>query len=216
MKDVVEAAEDRYRETMTVLGFTRYTGWTWDKRVKITIHDSQDAYVKFSHNAWSAGEVNPATKEIMTFPSESGFFDSLLPHELGHIIFREGAGFHNNIPLWLDEGVAMYQEKSRRLGADEDVRALITEGSYIPLADLDRMVLRSGTDRGMVHAFYAEAASLVGFLINKYEVYRFVRLCRDLHEGQSFEEALKKAYMEFPHLAALERAWRRYLNGTPE
>ena len=216
VKDVIEAAEDHYRQTMTTLGFTRYTGWTWKNRVKIVIHDSQSAYVKASHYAWSAGQVSPDTKEIVTFPSESGFFDSLLPHELGHIIFREGVGFHDNIPLWLEEGVAMYQERARRLGADADVRDLIAQGYFIPLEDLDRITLRSGTSRATVQIFYTEAASLVGFLINKYEVYRFVRLCRELKEGQRFDVALNKAYMEFPNLSALERSWRRYLDETRE
>jgi hypothetical protein len=214
VKEVVQAAEEHYRQTMTTLGFTRYKGWTWDERVRIAIYDSKDAYTASSHYAWSGGQVDPKGKEIVTFPSESGFFDTLLPHELGHIIFREGVGFHNNIPLWLEEGVAMYQERARRLGADDDVRRLIAEDAYIPLKDLDQMVLRSATDRAAVDAFYTEAASLVGFLINKYEIYRFARLCGDLRDGQRFEWALKKAYMEFPDLAALERAWRRYLDGT--
>lgn len=216
VQDVIEAAEDHYRDTITTLGFTRYKGWTWDKRVRIVIYDSKDTYARSSHYGWSSGQVNPATKEIVTFPSESGFFDSLLPHELGHIIFREGVGFNDNIPLWLEEGVAMYQERSRRLGADAGVRSLIAEGTYIPLADLDRMGLSSTTDPATVHAFYTEAASLVGFLMNKYEVYRFARLCRDLRDGERFEWSLKKAYMEFPDLATLERAWRRYLNDTGE
>lgn len=216
VRDVIDAAEEHYRHTMTTLGFTRYRGWTWDKRVRIVIYDSQKAYQESSGYAWSSGQVNPATKEIMTFPSDSGFFDSLLPHELGHIIFREAVGFHNNVPLWLDEGVAMYQERARRLGADEKVRDLIAEDSYIPLTELDRMVLRSGTDQTTVRAFYAEAASLVSFLINTREIYRFSRLCRDLHDGRRFEEALKKSYMEFSDLDALEGAWRRYLNDTRE
>jgi hypothetical protein len=216
VQEVIRAAEEHYSDTITTLGFTRYQGWTWDKRVKIVIYDSQEAYVKSSHYGWSGGQVNPETKEIVTFPSESGFFDSLLPHELGHIIFHEGVGFYDNIPLWLDEGVAMYQERARRVGADDGVRSLIAEGAYIPLKDLDEMVLSSGTDRAKVRAFYTEAASLVGFLINKYEVYRFVRLCRDLHNGEMFAVALKKSYMEFSDLSVLERAWRRYLNETGE
>ncbi len=216
VQDVLQAAEDHYRDTMTTLGFTRYQGWTWDKRVRIVIYDSQEAYVKSSHYGWSGGQVDTAAKQITTFPSETGFFDSLLPHELGHIIFREGAGFYNNIPLWLEEGVAMYQERARRLGADDGVRSLIAQGSYIPLVELNQMALRSGTDRATVRAFYTEAASLVGFLINEYEVYRFARLCRELRDGQRFSWALKKAYMEFSDLVSLEKAWRRYLNETGE
>lgn len=216
VKDVIDAAEAQYRQTITTLGFTRYQGWTWDKRVRIVIYDSQEAYARASRSEWSAGQVNTAARLIMTFPSERGFFDSLLPHELGHIVFREGVGRYNNVPLWLEEGVAMYQERARRIGADEDVRSLIAQGAFIPLGTVGQMALHSGTDRSVVEAFYAQAASLVSFMINEYEVYRFARLCRELREGQTFEVALKKAYMEFSDIKALERAWRRYLDGTRE
>ena len=214
IQEVVDSAEAYYQDTMTTLGFTRYKGWTWSERVKIRVYDSRRAYTGSSHYAWSAGQVNPATREIATFPSQNGFFDSTLPHELGHIIFHEAVGFGDNIPLWLDEGVAMYQEKARRLGADDAVRAMIADGTFIPLAALDSTGLDAGTDQTVVQAFYTEAASLVGFMINKYETYRFERLCRELKLGTPFAWALKKAYMEFDDLEALEKAWNGYLNET--
>ncbi len=214
VKEVVNAAESHYRQTMTTLGFTRYKGWTWAGRVKIYIYHSHQDYVSSAHHEWSGGQVNPLTKEIVTFPSEKGFFDATLPHELGHIIFREAAGFNGNIPLWLDEGVAMYQERAKSIGADSRVRELIASGAYVPLAELDAMVLGAKTDRAVVDIFYQEAASLVGFLIKKYEIYRFERLCHELQKGRPFTVALNKAYMKFESLGALEKAWRRYLNET--
>ncbi len=214
VKEVVSAAEAHYRQTMSTLGFTRYKGWTWAERVKISIYNSRQDYVASAHNTWSGGQVNPATKEIVTFPSENGFFDSILPHELGHIIFREAAGFNENIPLWLDEGVAMYQERAKGIGADGSVKELIKAGSYIPLAELDSMALGAKTDRAVVDAFYNESASLVGFLIKKYEVYRFERLCHELQKGRWGMVALKKSYMQFEGLGDLEKAWRKYLNET--
>ncbi len=213
-QQVVDSAEEYYQDTMTTLGFTRYKGWAWDRRVKIRVYDSRRTYTGSSHYAWSAGQVDPSAREIATFPSQNGFFDATLPHELGHIIFHEAVGFGDNIPLWLDEGVAMYQEKARRLGADDDVRAMIANGTFIPLAELDRNGLGAGTDQALVQAFYTEAASLVGFMINKYETYRFERLCRELKVGTPFAWALKKAYMEFDDLEALEKAWKGYLNET--
>ena len=212
VREVIRTAEANYIETMTTLGFTRYKGWAWGSRVRITIYDSREAYVDSSHYGWSAGEVNPASREIVTFPSESGFFDAILPHELGHIIFHEAVGFRDIVPLWLDEGVAMYQEKARRLGADAAVRELIHTGRYMPLDVLSRMDLGAGTDRDTVDGFYNEAASLVGFLINKGEVYRFARLCDELRGGRRFAWALRKAYMQYTDPAELEKAWRRYLN----
>ncbi|MFH0753160.1 MAG: hypothetical protein V2A70_01175 [Candidatus Omnitrophota bacterium] len=214
VNEVLREAETHYRHTMTTLGFTRYKGWSWSSRVKISIYHSREDYVGSSHHAWSGGQVNLATREIVTFPSERGFFDTLLPHELGHIIFREAAGSHGNIPLWLDEGVAMFQERAQSIEADADVRELIARDAYIPLAELNSMALRSTTDRAVVGVFYREAASLVRFLIVKYEVYRFERLCRELKKGREFTAALKSSYMEFENLAALEKAWRRYLDET--
>ena len=40
-------------------------------------------------------------------------FENVLTHELTHIIFREYVGFGWNVPLWLDEGVAMFMEKKK-------------------------------------------------------------------------------------------------------
>ena len=212
--EVVDSAEAYYRKTMTMLGFTRYKGWSWDRRVRIVVYDSQKSYVGSSHYSWSAAQANPLAREITTFPAENGFFDSTLPHELGHIIFREAVGFHNNIPLWLDEGVATYQQLGHGVGADEAVRELMASAAFIPLEQLDRTALQAGSDQATVNAFYDEAESLFGFLINRYEVYRFERLCHDLEQGRPFPESLKRSYMQFTGIVSLEKAWKEYLNET--
>ncbi|HQP91972.1 MAG TPA: hypothetical protein PLU24_04785, partial [Candidatus Omnitrophota bacterium] len=103
---VIEYGEKYYDELTEKLGFTRYDYWTWDKRAKIYIYPDQESYIKATGQpAWSGGVAAYDQKTIWSFPREAGFFDSLLPHELGHIIFREVIGYRQ-VPLWLEEGVA--------------------------------------------------------------------------------------------------------------
>ncbi len=212
IQNVSARAEENYKKTTTSLGFTRYKGWIWGDRVKIYIYDDAQDYKKSSGLAWSAGSVMTKFKTIAAFPSAQGFFDSTLPHEIGHIIFRDFIGPDAFVPLWFEEGVAVFQEESGGWGADDVVRRAMAEGRFISLADLGSLSLNKDSDRELVRIFYAEAASLVGFLIHEGEMYRFARLCREIKDGTRFEGALKKAYMKYPTIDPLESAWKAYLS----
>ncbi len=210
-KSALDRAEDIYRKTAMTLGITRFKGWTWSKRVNIYIYNSAEDYRSLAGYGWSAGVVSPDKRTISTYPSAQGFFDSLLPHELGHVIFREYLGPKAAIPLWLNEGVAMLEEEGGRVGADEDVRKALDDGRFIPLKELGGVVLTDGTDPELVKLFYAEAASVTAFLINTGEIYRFQRLCFFLKDGTRFEWALKRAYMSYQTITDLDKAWRKSL-----
>jgi hypothetical protein len=99
-EDVAKEAEEEYDNIARNLGFTRYQGWTWDKRAKIYIFNDQEHYVASANPSWSHGTTSTVNRVIRTFPTAHGFFDTTLPHELGHIIFREFVGEATAIPLW--------------------------------------------------------------------------------------------------------------------
>jgi hypothetical protein len=188
---VEQSAEQYYVEITKNLGFTRYKGWTWDDRVTIYIYDDSEDYVTNGKQAgWSHGVASPRDRVIRTFPSAHGFFDSTLPHELGHIIFREFIGFKAEVPAWFEEGVAMYQEKAKRWGAHDTVRAAIKDGTFKSLNELSLTPLRYSADNQSVNLFYAESASVVNFLITEYGQQRCVR---------------------FKDTDALNAAWVKYL-----
>jgi hypothetical protein len=88
----------------------------------------------------------------------------------------------------------------------------MAKGRFISLADLTSLSLNKDSDRELVSIFYAEAASLVSFLINDGEIYRFARLCREIRDNTRFEWALKKAYMKYPTMGSLESAWKDHLS----
>lgn len=212
VETVEQTSEDYYREISENLGFTRYKGWNWDERAKIYIYDNADDYVKTGKQAgWSHGVASPRDKVIRTYPSAHGFFDSTLPHELGHIIFREFIGFKARIPSWFEEGVAMYQEKAKRWGAHDTVRKAIENGTFKPLDELSLMRLRYNTSRSSVDLFYAESASVVNYLIGELGQQRFVRLCRKLKDGGPFSWAIDSVYVRFKKVEDLNKAWVKYL-----
>lgn len=208
--DIIKEAESYYGEITRNLGFTRYNFWLWDNRAKFYIYDDAEDYLAQTNQpSWSAGAANYHDKVIRTYPQMAGFFDSLMPHELGHIIFREFIGNYTRIPLWLDEGVASYQEKSKRFAADSIVRKAISGKRFIPLDVLSKTDIRSSTDTALVELFYAESVSAVNFMITSFGKDRFGSFCRDLKDGKPFEEAL--ARFNCKDSASFSKKWQSYL-----
>lgn len=209
---VEEMAEYYYDRIARDLGFTRYKNWTWDDRARIYIYDDAQDYVTSGRQMeWSSGTASATKRTIRTFPAAHGFFDSTLPHELGHIIFREFVGFKARIPIWFEEGVAMYQEQARRWGAHETARAALQNGTFMPLNEMALLQLSDRTENDLVQLFYAESASIIHYMMSELGQERFVRLCRKLQEGNPFDWTLESVYVRFKDSNQLNDAWVKFL-----
>ena len=212
-RKVVRKAEDCYRKIARDIGFVRYKDfWLTNNRCKIYIYKTHQDYISITKQPrWSGGCVSYKEKVIRTYQWSEHFLDSLLPHELTHIVFREFVGFENkNIPLWLDEGVACYHEKYKRRESHLLVKKAIYRKNYIPLEKLSGLDIAKETDPVLVGLFYSEATSLVEFLIKRYTLNRFTKLCRLLRDGRKLDEALKSVY-HFKDLGGLEDKWLQYI-----
>ncbi|MBI4974925.1 MAG: hypothetical protein HZC19_03905, partial [Candidatus Omnitrophica bacterium] len=235
-QDVLDKAEVYYKRIATELGYPRYSEfWTWDKRVKIYIHPDHQSFIKATNQPeWSHGMADYRTKRIISFAWSKNFLESLLPHEMAHLIFRDFVGFKGEIPLWLDEGVAQWEEESKRHEMKKVVRQLYKEDTLLSLHDMMKLKLLEikdmkktyilstltkkgesaslilGTDN-LVNIYYLQSVSLVGFLIEKYGSDSFAIFCRQLRDGKSLEEALRFAYpTHIQDLSELEMKWREY------
>ena len=212
VKSVEEMAEYYYEEITRNMGFTRYKGWTWDGRARIYIYDNAEDFQQVGEYAmWAEGVASSRQRVIRSFPAAHGFFDSTLPHEMGHIIFREFVGFKAKIPIWFEEGVAMYQEKARRWGANEVVRQAIKDGKFMSLKDMTALELSGRMNTETIQLFYAESASIVNYIIDELGQQRFTNLCRKLQAGDPFEWVFTSVYVRFKDLDALNKAWVDYL-----
>ncbi len=213
----IEFAERYYGELTEKLGFVRYGYWTWDDRAKIYIYADQESYVEDTGQpAWSGGLAAYQEKTIRVFPRSAGFFDALLPHELGHIVFHEVIGSHV-VPAWLDEGVACYLEPARRFGSEKIVLAARQDATFIPLEKLHGMNPQGMADSKQVELFYAESVSLLSFIIETFGIDRFNAVCDKIKEGRSFEKAIKLCLFGVQDLEDLSRMWEDALKkeGSP-
>ncbi len=228
-------AEEYYRKIASDLGYPRYSEfWTWEKRAKIYIYPDHATFVRASGQPqWSQGMADYGKKTILGFSLSDEFLDSVLPHEMAHLIFRDFVGFKGEVPLWLDEGVAQWEEVKKRDAAKQVMKRLYEQDALLSIQDMtrldvrnitqqDRLIIRSTltktgekgvlflSSEGLVNTFYAQAASLVGFLITKYGSLDFAHFCRELRDGKKLEEALAAAYPA--HIRSLddfEKEWRR-------
>jgi hypothetical protein len=213
------SAEGYYKKIADELGYPRYTNfWQWENRVKVYLYPDQAAYVRETGQPeWSHGVANYTTKEIRTYESSEGFLDGLLPHEIAHLVFRDFVGFKGEVPLWLDEGVAQWQEPAKRALAHKVTRWLLANDKDLVLDDL--MALRSleAKTPEEIHFFYMQAVSVVDFLVKTYGAQSFTEFCRQLRDGKRFSQALTAVY-PVESVFELDQKWRKSagLDGTPE
>jgi len=217
-RKVAGEAEKQYVLIARALGYTRYGNfWLWDDRATIRIHPSHAAYVAATGApAWSAGKANYARREVETFVGSSAFLERILPHELTHLVFRDFVGFEGEVPLWLDEGVAQWQEaRATGLRVHQMARRTQRAGALLSVAQLTRIDVRRGAGAGHARLFYVQAASLVAFMIEKYGATGFSKLCSQLKSGKSLGDALRFTYPRtIRSIQALDNAWQQHLESV--
>jgi len=215
-QDVLNQAEKYYQKIASDIGYVRYDNfWQWDNRAKIYIYRTHEDFMKaMGKPPWVFGTVLYDEKKIISYRWNEGFTDALLPHEIAHLVFREFVGFKNEVPIWMDEGVAQWEEKKRREWAVGVVKELVKDRDYIPLARLTQMDLSTEHDSDLSRKLYSQAASLVGFLMTEYGGSKFTLFCRQLRDGKNINDALSFVYTgSIPNIDELEKKWVKYYGG---
>lgn len=209
---VIETSEEYYNSITTSLGFIRYEYWLWDERARIYIYDSLQDYLENSGQpSWSIASAIPKKKEIYTYWGSENFFNTTLPHELAHIILREFVGFDNPaVPFWLDEGVAFYMQKDKSNLSRYLVKETMAKNSLWDLKALTAINPVTIRDRELVEIFYAQAESVVEYLLRKFGREKFVYFCQLLRDHKDLEKSIRICY-GFENLTKLSQAWQEYI-----
>ncbi|MFH0917849.1 MAG: peptidase MA family metallohydrolase [Candidatus Omnitrophota bacterium] len=210
LNQLTQKAEESYDSIANELGFNRFNFWTWDNRARIYLFDNQDEYMKatLSYN-WSGGQVSIGPKLIQSYVGAPGFLQNVLPHELAHIVFIEMVGFNNPaVPLWLQEGVAAYQEQDI-FSVRAELSDKIKQNNYLDLNALNSFQIRSSNSE-RVRLFYAESYSLVKYLVAEFGKESFVDFCRALRDSRNLMVALSRVYA-FKNFNEFQEAWKAYI-----
>jgi len=174
------------------LGFNRFDFWLWEDRAKIYMYETKQAYIRATGRpGWSGAAVHIKKKYINTYFFQRDIFDTMLPHELTHIILREFIGQKANAPLWFDEGVASANEENAYLRHFLIAKGFIERDFYLKISEMNKMTpynMRTPT------LFYASAGSLIIFFMENYKKDKFSDFCKELRDGTAFHLALLNIY----------------------
>jgi hypothetical protein len=212
-----DLAERLYRRIMDDLGYAKRDDfWLWEKRCRIVICATRESFrQRTGAPEWAAGRASSRDREITTYAGSEAFLQTVLPHELTHLVFREFVGFVRPIPFWLDEGVAQMEEREglpdRRM-----LRAMWRDQRLVPLSRLVKVSSAEDLSPEEARQAYAQAAGLIRFLVDRHGAERFQRFCVQIRDGKSVDEALAFTYAPaIRNIEALERAYIQSLEGKP-
>jgi len=208
VNELISKAEEYYNGILEELGFRRFDFWSWDNRAKIYLYNNSADYLKDTNSlAWSGAQVSIKRRIIKTFVGQQNFFDSILPHEMTHMIFREFVGLKTDLPLWIDEGVACSQEKNNLAVRMNAAKVLVKNNTYLEFKNLFEVYSATLI---VADIFYSQAASVITFLLNKYDKELFLDFSRKVRDGLPWKKALLDSY-RFSSAEEMQTAWKEFM-----
>ena len=130
---------------------------------------------------------------------------ALLYHEYTHVVIQDVTG--GKVPTWLNEGLALIEQRTPLDGAVGTVRQLADEKKLPSLGALNGSFVKlTGPEASVAYAVSYTAAK---FLIERWSRWDAQRLLRQLGEGLAFEEALEETTRLT--LPEFEQEWREWL-----
>ena len=158
---------------------------------------------------WTGGVAFTAfsTIAIGISPSELDWGKKALLHELTHLVVHQATfSPYGQLPLWLDEGLAMYNEGE----LDPVLRSYLEEA----IAEDELISVRSLCSPFSAYSekaslSYAQSYSLVEYLLDNYGQDSMLDLLAILKEGSTYDEALTEVYGF--DIDGLDARWRATL-----
>lgn len=158
---------------------------------------------------WAGGFAYPSlAKVFLVAPgSPAGFLDLKrdMAHETAHVVlYAATQGAVARLPWWLQEGLASLAEPQMR---EEYVLALGQAWKEQTLLSLEALCVLDDWDPDTARLAYAEAASFVQFLHERYGARKLYRLILAYVAGASCNEGVQDVYGK--PLTQLETLWQQ-------
>jgi tetratricopeptide (TPR) repeat protein len=207
---LVFKAENAYKKIMHDLGVVKFPFWDKFKCVLLLFPEKESYLAATSAPPWSGGIAGYNRFLFATFETAPGLEEKTLPHELAHLALQMFMGSDTPIPLWLNEGLAKYEEEGSRDYLTYTKQNLAKD-KFFPLSELFSMTAYPQDD---VMLFYAQSASVVYYLKEKNIASLFSQFLLKLKEGVEIDRALKDVYQwKFQNgVADLQRRWKKELD----
>ena len=140
-------------------------------------------------------------------PFDTDWNKRAVAHELTHLVIEQVTyNPYNDLPTWLDEGLAMYTEGPLESTFANQLRSAVLGNELISVPSLSSP-FSAYADKATLA--YAQSQSVVEFLIKNYGQAKMYELLATFHEGSSYDNALKKVYGF--DMDGLNKLWSDYV-----
>jgi len=136
--------------------------------------------------------------------------DRTIAHELTHVVVGLATeNPYSEIPAWLNEGLAMYNEGELRGSNAEALEEGIRENTLISVRSLTALTGKPAE----VNLFYGQVYSLIDFLLKTYGKEKMSELLKVFKQGRLPDDALMEVY-GFDQ-DELDAQWRESIGAPP-
>jgi hypothetical protein len=133
-----------------------------------------------------------------------------IAHELTHLVIHQiTLNPYIDLPVWLDEGLAMHTEGPLEAVFSDSLSGAIAGNRLISVQSLSSPFSAYAEESVLS---YAQSYSLVDFLITNYGQGKMLELLNTFRQGSSYDGALEKVYGF--DMDGLDALWRDYVT-TP-
>ena len=174
--------------------YARLTERLGDGPQKITaiLYSARDMQRTYNQRDWAIGFYDGRLR-LLGRELGTEMTPVLIAHELTHAFLHDAYG--PTLPIWVQEGVAQFQEGDRPRSKEElqRERAVMDGGAWIPLKWLDRRFAQP-TSRDDVVRAYVQARLVAAALIRRHGPDRFKEFMAALASGQPVSAAYEAAF----------------------
>ncbi len=208
---VMERAEEDYKRITDDIGM--------DPKIKARIYIAPDrnSYRELQPRGektheWSIGVFYPYQNLILLLSPKAQKathpdLQQIMAHELTHLIlFTVTREKGMDLPVWLHEGLAMYEARQWNWHYRGIMAQAALTRSFLPLSSI---TMGFPPEKRLADRAYAQSMSLIAYIINKYGPDFLNRLISYLVDGKQPEEAFLHVFGI--SLEDFERNWHAYL-----
>ena len=182
--------------------------------VVYTRYSDMSSAIPFRSHAHSANLITEgmafSNERVLLVHSPGMSADGTVAHEFVHLLVAQAAGkAHEQVPAWLNEGLAEYGNIDPNAGYDRFLRKGISSGRLNPLWYQNRFV---GKPEDILIA-YGQAYSVVQYLVSEYGEASIAELFKEFQDTRDIGEALQLVY-GFDQ-RGLDAEWRKSLGLEP-
>ncbi len=158
---------------------------------------------------WSGGVAFTGfgTIAIGIEPNNLAWGKKAMTHELTHLVIDQMTlNPYSDLPVWLDEGLAMYSEGLLEPQFAGFLAKAVIEDSLFSVRSLSSP-FSAQAEKAILS--YAQSYSLVEFLISTYGQGKMLELLLTFEEGSTYDDALGKVYGF--DMDELDNQWQEYI-----